>query len=559
MKDILHIYTRVSTAVQEQGTSLDYQKELGQKCAAENELGFEVHNEGVHSSSSEDPMVRDILRTLLARIENGEIKNLFVYNQDRLSRNEIAWTTIKVILMRHKVTLYTPNGKISFENAMDRLLFGVISEITAYENALRSERTRQGKLRSLREGKVWKGGPPNFGYAIREKQLVPNENEIVWLTKMFELYATGIPCSQIGMELVKNKVKTRRGNTLWSDRSVDVILGAENNCDIYAGEYTYKDKKSGEIIKCKSPQILPMKLIERVRKERKRRSSIRVVRAVDTNFYLLRELLLCEECGFKMWGRTFKNYHKSESFYFCKSAHDNYRNKNTKPKKKCGLGNLPLKPIENIVWNTVLDVLEKSNLFKDEVKTQITSDTLSMDDQKLNIETMRKSIGRNKSKIAKEHQLLSLLNQDDDDDHQQAISQVELKIQKLELSLSEEERVVQELDEKVRWIDWVGQFANKIDNLRDVSEPKERKTFLDGILTQISVQKVDIQQRKVNLFFKYPYVDDGLRWNDSIDKSKGYKLIDGQFHRTIEAELIKSNGKRTKINVLSEGLNTKKV
>ena len=119
--------------------------------------------------------------------------------------------------------------------------------------------------------------------------------------------------------------------------------------------------------------------------------------------------------------------------------------------------------------------------------------------------------------------------------------------------------MVQELDEKVRWIDWVGQFANKIDNLRDVSEPKDRKTFLDGILTQISVQKVDIQQRKVNLFFKYPYVDDGLRWNDSIDKSKGYKLFDGQFHRTIEAELIKSKGKRTTINVLSEGLNTKKV
>ena len=40
MKDILHIYTRVSTAVQEQGSSLDYQKELGQKCAVENELGF---------------------------------------------------------------------------------------------------------------------------------------------------------------------------------------------------------------------------------------------------------------------------------------------------------------------------------------------------------------------------------------------------------------------------------------------------------------------------------------------------------------------------------------
>ena len=74
MKDILHIYTRVSTAVQEQGTSLDYQKELGQKCAAENELGFEVHNEGVHSSSSEDPMVRDILRTYLHELKTGKLK-----------------------------------------------------------------------------------------------------------------------------------------------------------------------------------------------------------------------------------------------------------------------------------------------------------------------------------------------------------------------------------------------------------------------------------------------------------------------------------------------------
>ena len=73
-------------------------------------------------------------------------------------------------------------------------------------------------------------------------------------------------------------------------------------------------------------------------------------------------------------------------------------------------------------------------------------------------------------------------------------------------------------------------------------------------MTQISVQKVDIQQRKVNLFFKYPYVDDGLRWNDPIDKSKGYKLIDGQFHRTIEAELIKSKGKRTKMKNLIIGL-----
>ena len=133
--EVLHIYTRVSQRIQEEGTSLDYQRELGEKCALE--LGFrhELHNEGVHTSSSENPMDRDVLRRLLARVENGEVKHLFVYNQDRLSRNDIAWTTIKVILIKNEVVLHTPNGRISFDNPMDRLLFGVVSEISAYENA----------------------------------------------------------------------------------------------------------------------------------------------------------------------------------------------------------------------------------------------------------------------------------------------------------------------------------------------------------------------------------------------------------------------------------------
>ena len=555
MDEYLHIYTRVSTAIQEKGTSLDYQTELGKKCAKDNGLECEIHNEGVHTSSSEDPMERPVLRTLLARIENGEIRNLFVYNQDRLSRNEIAWTTIKVILMRHKVTLYTENGKISFDNAMDRLLFGVISEITAYENALRSERTRQGKLRSLREGKTWKGGPPNFGYQLKEKQLIPNDNEVVWLKKIFEMYSDGKPLSFIRMELIKNKIKTRRGKTLWNDRSVDVILGAENNCDIYAGSYTYRDKKSGEVIKCKSPQILPMKLIEQVRKERKKRTSMRTVREVDTNYYLLRDLLICDECGSKMWGRI--NHKLKREFYYCKSGHDNYRYKNTKPTKTCSLGNIPIKQTEDIVWDTVMDVMEQSNLFKDEVKTQVTSSSSSMDDQRLLIENKRKNVSRQKSKLTQENQLLSLLN-NHEDDHQDTIKQLELKILNLDINISEEEKLVQELDEKVRWVDWVGQFSKKIDNLRDVTEPMERRTFLDGVLSKIEVKKIDMHIRSINLKFKYPYINDSLKWNDPHDKSKGYEILDGEYNRMIQSKLSKSVGKKTEMEIISKNVSTTK-
>ncbi|MDU0459234.1 MAG: recombinase family protein [Geobacteraceae bacterium] len=86
MSETLHSYTRVSTAVQEEdGTSLDTQKELGIRIA--NELGFlhEVWNEGGQSSAKDDFENRSILVELLKEIEKDRVKHIFVYNTDGLS------------------------------------------------------------------------------------------------------------------------------------------------------------------------------------------------------------------------------------------------------------------------------------------------------------------------------------------------------------------------------------------------------------------------------------------------------------------------------------------
>ena len=127
-----------------------------------------------------------------------------------------------------------------------------------------------------------------------------------------------------------------------------------------------------------------------------------------------------------------------------------------------------------------------------------------------------------------------------------------MKILNLELGLSEEERLVQELDEKVRWIDWVGQFSDKISNLRAIIEPKERRTFLDGIISKVTVKKTDTHLRKIELEFKYPYVDDNIKWHDPHDKSKGYELMNGLFDHLVDTRLIQSKGKKTEIEIVSE-------
>ena len=64
--------------MQEEGTSLETQKELGMK--------YQIWNEGAASSHHENLKNRPKISELLLEIEQGNIKHLFVYNNDRLSR-----------------------------------------------------------------------------------------------------------------------------------------------------------------------------------------------------------------------------------------------------------------------------------------------------------------------------------------------------------------------------------------------------------------------------------------------------------------------------------------
>ena len=87
-KTVLHVYVRAPSAAQESKTSIDSQQELG--AAKAKELGFDhkIWNEGGQSSSCEDLSNRPVLLPLLEEIEQGNVKQVFVFNTDRLSRNE---------------------------------------------------------------------------------------------------------------------------------------------------------------------------------------------------------------------------------------------------------------------------------------------------------------------------------------------------------------------------------------------------------------------------------------------------------------------------------------
>ena len=79
-------------------------------------------------------------------------------------------------LQRNDVVLYTKDGKYDLTNPTDKLVKTILDGIAQYDNALRIEWTRLGKLNRVKNG-FWQGGPPPFGYQLLDGRLVVQEEE----------------------------------------------------------------------------------------------------------------------------------------------------------------------------------------------------------------------------------------------------------------------------------------------------------------------------------------------------------------------------------------------
>jgi len=149
----LHIYTRVSSLAQaNEGTSLSTQHQLGLKKAKQLSFTPNHWNEGGKSSHHEDINGRPILLNLYEAMKRGEVKHLWVYDQSRLSRNDQVASIFRYECIKQGVTLYTKDGQFNLSNPQDKLMKMILDGMGEFENSIRAERTRLGKLNRAREG-----------------------------------------------------------------------------------------------------------------------------------------------------------------------------------------------------------------------------------------------------------------------------------------------------------------------------------------------------------------------------------------------------------------------
>lgn len=539
MTETFHIYTRVSTDVQrEEGTSLESQKDSGTSLGEK--LGFptKIWDEGSQSSSKDDLDNRPVLLELLGEVDRGNIKHLYVWNTDRLSRNDITWGMIKVKLGRQKVLLYTgtDSSPIDFTNPQDELLINLLSSISSYDNKIRTERFRLGKMNRIRSG-GWLGGPPPFGYMNVDKKLVPNPDESEWVKLMYERYNEGVSFNDIKTELLKNGVQTRRGKSVWSLGSIQQVLRNTH----YQGYYTVTDKKTGETIRCECEPILSPTLIKEVRKRQEENShdTNTIRKSWSKRTYLLRGLLYCGECDAPFGGRT--NHRQYTSNYYCTRKETNWKNQDTDKHTECSLvrRSIKIEDTDKMVWDTVIEVLSNSNLFKEETKKEFSSGFHQQ--SSTDIEKLQKDIKRNDKEIQKVESLIVDTETDRllERRNPQQINQIMSNLESVLLDLqSKKERLQIELEEGKndrRWVDWLSEFGNKIETLSEGDMTvEEKQRFLNGVIDKIIVRSDnDKRTHRLQIYFTLPYVNDELVYDDETNKSKGYRIKGGVKRKTV--------------------------
>jgi len=546
----LHIYTRVSTSVQaNEGTSLDTQQRLGEAKAKQLKFVPVLWDEGGKSSHHEDMAGRPELLALFEAIKRGEVKHLWVYDQSRLSRNDNVASAFRYQCNKVGVTLYTKDGQFDLSNPQDKLMKIILDGMGEFENSIRTERTRLGKLNRARQG-FWFGGPAPFGYKVVDKKLVPEKTEATWVKRIFTETLKGTSTLGIKHLLDSKGVLPRRKKGTWSIGSIRALIKNTH----YKGWYQYHDKKSDEVIKIDCPAIVDETTWMAVQKLKTRDTSRVSQQNRTKQFYLLRDLMVCGHCGRPMSAR--RKLSKNEQLYYCPNKERDWVNNggtNTPWKRGEGCGmerSLNIPETDDLVWNTVLDIHRKSSFLKEQVKSQILEDhgaPVHRTEQDLKmlenqIKHTQKQVEQ--SKNAQAELLLSYTNRDIKKDvYEIALNNSKQNLHNLEVKLANLQLQLKGGGESRKWVDWLKIFGETVDSKKQLTD-EERKSYLSGLVEKITVHyNPELKEHQLELKFQLPIVGDGVVWKNKDRRSEGYKLKKGKQTTSVE---IKKKDPRSK-------------
>ena len=225
------LYMRVSTSEQAQeGDSIPAQREALNKYVKDNKL--KLVGEYIDGGTSGTKADREELQRLLDDIRADKIDRILFTKLDRWFRSVRHYTATQEILDKHKTTwtaIWEPIYDTSTPSG--RLIVNQMMSIAQFEAENTSLRIRQVFDYKLHQKEVTTGNQP-FGFSIKDKHLVPNE-DAEKVRKIFDyyletgsLYQTWGYASSIGYSRAQSTLRSM----LTTEKYVGRHKGVEGFC-----------------------------------------------------------------------------------------------------------------------------------------------------------------------------------------------------------------------------------------------------------------------------------------------------------------------------------------
>lgn len=334
-KTKVYTYTRVSTAVQVEGYSLDAQKSRMKAYADFNnyEIVGSYEDAGKSGKSIEG---RAEFNRMMEDIRAGKdgVSYVLVFKLSRFGRNAADVLSTLQVMQDFGVNLICVEDGIDSSKDAGKLMISVLSAVAEIERENIRVQTMEGRIQKAREGK-WNGGFAPYGYKLENGQLYINEEEAVAIRTIFDQYvhseigANGLakylethgihklqrqngtnPLFDAALirKILKNPVYC--GKVAYGRRRLEKVHGTRNEYkQVEQDDYLLVDGLHEPIVSEEIWNEAQVKLLSQAKKYEP------VNRDRDTKVYLLTGLVKCPVCGAGMYGNKSIKYKSDGTKY----------------------------------------------------------------------------------------------------------------------------------------------------------------------------------------------------------------------------------------------------
>lgn len=532
----VYTYTRVSTAMQIDGYSLDAQKSRMKAFADYN--GYEIVGEYEDAGKSGKSIEGRLqFNQMMEDIKSGKdsVSYVLVFKLSRFGRNAADVLSTLQVMQDFGVNLICVEDGIDSSKDAGKLMISVLSAVAEIERENIRVQTMEGRIQKAREGK-WNGGFAPYGYKLVNGELVINEEEAEAIRVIFDQYvntntgANGIakyledhgihkiirqngktPLFDASLirKILKNPVYC--GKIAYGRRKMEKIHGTRNDYHLVEQDnFLLSDGVHEPIVSEELWQSAQVKLLSQAKKYE------HVNIGKDTKVHLLSGIVKCPVCGAGMYGNKSVKHKKDGTkykdffYYGCKHRNMN-RGYKCDYKKQIN---------EELLDNSVSEIIIKlvsnpkfASMMQDKINMQV--DTTAIEQELANYEKQLRQAYGVKSKLIEEIDSL------DPDDRHYINRKADLdnrlynmydKIEGIENQLIAARAKKQSIEAEKLTSDNIYKVLIYFEKLYAVMNESERRQLIEALVSEIQIY----EERQPNgqwiksIKFRLPIIEEDM-------------------------------------------------